>query len=41
MSVACKALLEQALAKSAATWKVVCHHHPPFSLDYVELKKGK
>ena len=25
--------LDQALAKSKATWKIVCHHHPPFSSD--------
>ncbi|WP_459557832.1 LamG-like jellyroll fold domain-containing protein [Lacunimicrobium album] len=25
--------LEQALKKSKATWKIVCHHHPPYSSD--------
>lgn len=25
--------LDQALAKSQATWKIVCHHHPPYSSD--------
>ena len=25
--------LDQALTKSDATWKIVCHHHPPYSSD--------
>ena len=25
--------LDQALGKSKATWKFVCHHHPPYSSD--------
>ncbi len=25
--------LDEALAKSKATWKFVCHHHPPYSSD--------
>ncbi len=25
--------LDQALADSPATWKIVCHHHPPYSSD--------
>ncbi len=25
--------LEATLAKSKATWKIVCHHHPPYSSD--------
>lgn len=25
--------LDEALAGSAATWKIVCHHHPPWSSD--------
>jgi len=36
--------LDHALAKSTATWKFVCHHHPPYSSDeddYGDLWKGK
>ncbi len=25
--------LDQTLSKSKATWKIVCHHHPPYSSD--------
>lgn len=25
--------LKSVLAKSTATWKIVCHHHPPYSSD--------
>ncbi len=25
--------LDQALSQSDATWKIVCHHHPPYSSD--------
>ena len=26
-------MLDKSLAKSDATWKFVCHHHPPYSSD--------
>jgi len=35
--------LDKALASSSAKWKIVCHHHPPFSSDdndYGNLWKG-